>query len=977
METAGRAETLAPSGRIAFEQPTLAREAARALNADLKQSLSCDVDFSAGARAMFATDASNYRQVPICIVTPKSRDEVIETVRICCKHDAPILARGGGTSLAGQTCNVAVVIDFSRHLDRIIDIDPAVRLARVQPGCILDTLRDAAKKHGLTFGPDPATHDHNTLGGMIGNDSCGVHSVTAGRTADNVQRLTVLTYDGAVLDVGPTSKRELEAISAKDNRRGEIYRRLIQLGHRYAPEIEARYPDIPRRVSGFENLDEFLPGRDFNVARALTGTEGTCVIVLEALLDLVPHPPFRALALLGFEDVFTAGDAVAEILSHHPAGLEGFDDKLFHAVKRAGVSHGGMELLPEGGGWLIVETAGETVGEAKAKADTIARSVDASHRILTDPAEQEKVLKAREAALGSTAFAQGRPAQWPGWEDSAVPPVRIGDYLRDLQKLLDRYGYTMAMYGHVGDGLIHGRIDFDFHSEAGIEKYRRFIRDAAELVHRFGGSLSGEHGDGQSRAELLEIMYGPVLVEAFREFKAIWDPKNRMNPGKAIEPFPATSNLRFGPSYQPPKLETHFHFPGDGGSFAHATIRCVGVGKCRRRSVGEEVMCPSYLVTGEEKHCTRGRAHLLHEMVRGEVLTDGWRSKEVEDALSLCLACKGCKSDCPVAVDVATYKAEFRAHHYAGRLRPRAAYSMGLIDLWAPLGGRMPGAANVLTQRQPFAAAAKWIGGIDRRSPMPRFARRPFRRAFRRAFRPNRGGGDRLLLWPDTFNNHFRPETLTAAAELLERGGFEVAIPKRPLCCGRALYDWGFLNRARKLLEDILDCLADEIAAGTPILVLEPACAAVFKDELTNLLAGRYDAMKLSKQTHYFADFLAAHRDRFGEPRRGGRALVQLHCHHHAIFGFESEKSLLEWFEIEVERPSQGCCGMAGAFGMATDTYETGRAIGEGLLLPRVREIDPETLILADGFSCREQIEYHGARQTLHLAQLLDQRCAR
>jgi FAD/FMN-containing dehydrogenase/Fe-S oxidoreductase len=969
MDIGGRAETLAPSGRIAFEQPRVSAEAVRALRADLKRSLSCDVDFSAGARAMFAADASNYRQVPICVVTPKSQEEVVEAVRICREHEAPILPRGGGTSLAGQTCNVAVVIDFSRHLNRIIHIDPEARLARVEPGCILDSLRDEAKKHGLTFGPDPATHDHNTLGGMIGNDSCGVHSVTAGRTADNVQRLTVLTYDGEILDVGPTPKRELDAITAEDSRRGEIYRRMVKLGERYAPEIEARYPNIPRRVSGFENLDEFLPGRDFNVARALTGTEGTCVIILEALVDLVPHPPFRALALLGFKDVFTAADAIPDILQHHPAGLEGFDDKLFEAVKRAGSGHGGLDLLPEGNGWLIVEMTGETVREAKDKAERLARAVRSNNRIVIDPSEQQLVWKARESSLGATAFVQGQPAHWPGWEDSAVPPDKLGDYLRDLQKLLDRYSYTMIYYGHFGDGLTHGRIDFDFHSEAGIDKYRRFMREAAILVNRYSGSLSGEHGDGQARAELLEIMYGPVLVDAFREFKAIWDPLGKMNPGKAIAPFPLDSNLRLGPSYQPPKLDTYFKFRGDGGSFSHATIRCVGVGKCRRKGVGEEVMCPSYLVTGEEKHCTRGRTHLLHEMVRGEVITDGWRSNEVEEALSLCLACKGCKGDCPVSVDVATYKAEFRAHHYAGRLRPRAAYSMGLIDRWAPLGGRMPSLTNFLTQRQPFAAAAKWIGGIDRRSAMPKFARRTFRRAFRK-----RSGRDRVLLWPDTFNNHFRPETLWAAADVLERAGFEVAIPKRGLCCGRALYDWGFLDRAKKLLEDVLDCLADEIEAGTPLIILEPACASVFKDELTNLLADRDDAAKLSKQTHYFADFVAANRDRFPDPRRGGRALVQVHCHQHAIFGFESEKQLLEWLEVDTERPPQGCCGMAGAFGMAKETYETGQAIAERVLLPRVRNLDAEMLVLADGFSCREQIEFHGGRPTLHIAQLLAER---
>ena len=950
-------------------------DAARDLDADLRRALRCEVDFSAGTRAMFATDASNYRQPPICVVTPRSRDDVVETVRICRRHDAPLLPRGGGTSLAGQGCNAAVVIDFSRHLDSVLEIDPEGRLARVEPGCILDRLRDAAQIHGLTFGPDPATHSRNTLGGMIGNDSCGVHSVRWGRTADNVERLTVLTYDGTIIDAGPTPGPELSKFADEPDRRGEIFRRLIDLRDRYGSEIVARYPDIPRRVSGFENLDVLLPGRDFNVGRALTGTEGACVTVLDATLNLVPYPPFRALALLGFPDLFAAADAVPAILPLNPAGMEGFDDKLFRAIKSSGAVGGGLDFLPEGGGWLIVEMTGESRAEAKAGAEAVAKAAGSTHRIVADPADQQRVWEAREAALGATAFVHGQPAHWPGWEDSAVSPDRLGDYLRDLQALLDRYGYTMAMYGHVGDGLVHGRIDFDFHSEAGVDRYRHFIHDAAHLVHAYGGSLSGEHGDGQSRAELLEIMYGPELVRCFREFKAIWDPGDRMNPGKAIEPYPADSNLRLGPDYRQPKLDTHFAFESDGGSFAHATIRCVGVGKCRRRSVGDEVMCPSYLATGEEKHCTRGRAHLLHEMVRGELITDSWRSNEVEDALSLCLACKGCKSDCPVGVDVATWKAEFRSHHYAGRLRPRAAYSLGLIDRWAPVGSRVPRIANAMLAG-PLSAATKWVAGIDRRASLPSFAQRSFRDWFRT--RPKRiGARERILLWPDTFNNHFRPDTAIAAAELLEGAGFAVDIPSRRLCCGRALYDWGMLDRARGKLEQVLACLAADIAAGTPIIFLEPACASVFKDELLNLLPRRDDARKLSKKAIYLADFIMANRDRFPTPRRGGRALVQAHCHHHAVIGFNAEQLLLDWLGIEAERPPQGCCGMAGAFGMAAATYETGKAIGERVLLPRVREIDDDVLILADGFSCREQIETNGGRKTLHIAELLADRLQR
>ena len=959
-----RLATRAPDGQVLREWDRYSADAARALEADFERALGASVDFGAQAKALYATDASNYRQVPIGVVYPRSRDEVIEAVRICRAHDAPIVARGGGTSLAGQGCNVAVCIDFSRYLHRVIEVDPDSRLARVEPGCILDRLQEAAKPHCLMFGPDPATHDHNTLGGMIGNDSCGVHSVKWGRTADNVGRLTALTYDGHELELGPTPR-----IPDEIGRRGDIYRALVALRDRYGKLIEERFPKIPRLVSGFENLDALLPGRDFNVARAVTGTEGTCVIILEAEVQLVPRPKCKALALLSFDDVYTAADAVPALLEQQPDALEGFDGRMYDAIRQSGAS-AGVAAFPEGRGFLIVEGIGDSSEEAEANVRRIVEKADIGARtqFVSDPHEQQRIWEAREAALGVTAFVPGGPEHWPGWEDSAVPPDKLGPYLRELDMLLAEHGYTAALYGHFGDGVTHGRINFDFHSEDGLQSYRQFMREAATLVHRYGGSLSGEHGDGQSRAELLSVMYGDELVQCFREFKAIWDPSNRLNPGKAIDPFPIDSNLRLGLTYEPKRLETWFRYPDDHGSFAHATTRCVGVGKCRRRQVGEEVMCPSYLATGEEKHSTRGRAHLLHELTRGEVIGDGWDSEAVEEALSLCLACKGCKADCPVGVDVATWKAEFRAHHYERRLRPRSAYSMGLIDRWAQLASGAPSLVNALAK----TGLAKWIAGIDRRAKLPQFASCTFREWFRE--RSGGMGGDRVILWPDTFNNHFRPQALIAATQLLARAGFDVVIPSQPLCCGRPLYDWGFLEKAKGRLERILEIMRDEIEGGTPIVVLEPACASVFKDELLNLFPGRKEAKRLSAQVHYVADFIADAVDRFPKFLKGGSALVQPHCHHHAVMGFDSERRLLEHLGLSVERPPQGCCGMAGAFGMAKETFEVGRAIGERVLLPRVRELDDDTVIVADGFTCREQIELDGGRRTLHIVELLRER---
>src|SRR5438045_3862639 len=610
---------------------------AAALARALSRVIAGEVRFSAGDRALYATDGSNYRQVPIGIVVPKSLEAGVATMALCREHGAPFLSRGGGTSLAGQCCNTAIVVDYSKYLNHILSIDPASRTAWVEPGTVLDDLRDAAEKYHLTFGPDPSTHDHNTLGGMIGNNSCGVHSVMAGRTADNVRELDILTYDGLRLRVGPTGEDELRSIIAAGGRRGEIYRRLDQLRRRYADLIRARYPQIPRRVSGY-NLDELLPEKGFNVARALVGSESTCVAVLKAGLRLVHSPPVRALVVIGFEDIFAAGDAVRPVRQYWPLGLEGMDQRLIDHMRAKHLHEGGIEALPEGCGWLIAEFGGDSEEEAVTRAegliDGLKREGHAvSAKLVRDPKAQKRIWEVRKAGLGATAFVPGHPDTWEGWEDSAVPPDRAGDYLRELDALAKRYDYDSALYGHFGDGCIHCRWNFGLRTEDGVAAWRRFLGEAADLVVRFGGSISGEHGDGQSKAELLVKMYGPELIEAFREFKAIWDPDGMMNPGKVVDPYPITSNLRLGPDYRPPRLDTRFSFPTEG-SWDRAAIRCVGVGECRRHHTENGVMCPSYIATREEKHSTRGRAHLLCAMMHGGRLTHRWKIGHAEEAVA-------------------------------------------------------------------------------------------------------------------------------------------------------------------------------------------------------------------------------------------------------------------------------------------------------------------------------------------------------
>jgi FAD/FMN-containing dehydrogenase/Fe-S oxidoreductase len=943
-----------------------------ALAGALRRHVSGEVRFDSGSRALYATDGSNYRQVPIGVVLPRDTDDVIATLALTREYGAPLLCRGGGTSLAGQCCNVAVVLDFSRYMTNILEMDPTRRIARVQPGVVLDNLRNAAEKHHLTFGPDPATHDRCTLGGMIGNNSCGVHSVMAGKTDDNIEALEILTYDGLRTTVGPTSDAELEQIIRQGGRRGEIYNGLKTLQANYSDLVRQRYPNIPRRVSGY-NLNYLLPENGFHVARALVGAEGTCVTVLEATCRLVESPSARILLLIAYPDIYQCADHVPDVMAHRPIGLEGVDDLLAEYTRRKGINSEGLALLPEGGGWLFAEFGASTIPEAEAQASGLIEALGRSPhppqmRLFTNREHIDRVWEVRESSLGAISYVPGEPLSWEGWEDSAVAPGKLGGYLRDLRKLMNGYGYGGTLYGHFGHGCVHNRINFDLETKDGIAKFRKFMEEAADLVISYGGSISGEHGDGQARAELLPKMFGPELMQAFRDFKALWDPAWKMNPGKVIEPYRLDESLRLGADYRPWQPETHFQFPQDEGSLARATLRCVGVGKCRREQGG--VMCPSFRVTREEQHSTRGRAHLLWEMAQGDVIRDGWRNTDVKESLDLCLSCKGCKSDCPVGVDLATYKAEFLSHYYQGRLRPRSAYAFANIDIWARLASTVPGLANLTTQLPFLRDIAKLAAGMSPQRRVPAFALETFRAWFQRRQCRNPEAAP-VMLWPDTFNNYFLPETARAAVEVLEAGGFRVVIPETTVCCGRPLYDFGMLERAKRLLLRTLDALAAEIEAAIPIVVLEPSCAAVFRDELLNLFPNDIRARQLSQQTFLLSEFLEKKAAHFQLPRLASMALVHGHCHHKSIMKMTDEVSVLGKMGLDWSAPAPGCCGMAGSFGFEKDKYGVSVAIGELELLPAVRQAPTDCLIIADGFSCREQISQCTDRHALHLAEVI------
>jgi FAD/FMN-containing dehydrogenase/Fe-S oxidoreductase len=945
---------------------------ADSLQAALRRHLRGEVRFDFGSRALYSMDASNYRQVPIGVVIPRDVADVVTTIALCREHAAPLLCRGGGTGLAGQTCNAAVILDFSKYLNKILDIDFGARRARVEPGVILDSLRNAAEKRHMTFAPDPATHDRCTIGGMIGNNSCGVHSVMGGKTDDNIEELDVLTYDGVRLRVGATSDDELQQIIREGGRRGAIYAGLKSLRDRYAHFIRTRYPSIPRRVSGY-NLNYLLPENGLNVARALVGSEGTCVTILEATCRLIDSPQFRTLAVVSYHDIYQCADHAPEVMSYGPIGLEGFDDVLIDYTRRKKINGEGIALLPEGGGWLLVEFGGDDQKEADDKARRMVEGLSRSQpapqvRLFTEKQQAKRVWEVRESALGATSHVSGEPISWEGWEDAAVPPEKLGVYLRAIRQLQAKFGYRSALYGHFGHACVHMRINFDFETKEGVRTFRRFMEEAADLCVSLGGSLSGEHGDGQARAELLPKMFGPELMQAFREFKALWDPEWRMNPGKVIEPYGMDENLKVHPElkvWQPP---THFQFPDDRGSMAHATLRCVGVGKCRREAGG--VMCPSHRVTHDEEHSTRGRAHLLWELMSGDVLERDWREESVKHSLDLCLSCKGCKSDCPVGVDVATYKAEFLSHYHQGRSRPLRDYAFGNVDIFARIASYTPGLANLVTQLPLLGDLTKFLAGVPKQRRIPALAPETFRAWFRRQL-PRNQGAPQVILWADTLNNYFHPQTAQAAVEVLEAAGFEVLVPQASLCCGRPLYDFGMLDRAQRLLLNTLDVLEPKLAAGVPVVGLEPSCAAVFRDELCNLFPDDARARRLAAQTFLLSEFLEQRAPNFAIPKLRRKALVHGHCHHKAIMKMTAEEAVLNRLGLDFHAPAPGCCGMAGSFGFEEEKYAVSQDIGELELLPAVRAAAAETLIIANGFSCREQIAQSTDRHALHLAEIL------
>lgn len=949
------------------------------LNIELNQALGDSVHFDVAHQAVYASEASNYRQIPIGVVIPKNTEEFIKGIEICHRNNAPVLMRGAGTSMNGQTVNNAVIFDISKYCNHILALDPEAGSAVVEPGVICDSLRDAAENYGLTFAPDPSTHSRCTLGGMVANNSCGAHSVMAGKTLENTEALEILTYDGTRFWVGPTSDEELERIIAAGGRKGQIYQDLRSLRDRYANLIRTRFPNIKRRVSGY-NLDQLLPENGFNVARALVGTEGTCALTLAAKVRLVKSPAKRVVLVFGFEDIYLAADAVPEYQSFNPIAIEGLDYKIIRGLEVRKLAKAEIDLLPAGNAWVMLEFGDDTIEAAIAQAEKAeqyfkvrTKGPRPSTWLVADTQLQKRIWSIRENGASATHLSidHNSPDPVVGWEDAAVDPRRLGNYLRAFQGLVDSYGYETSLYGHFGDGCVHARITFNLRTAEGVAKFRSFIRDAAVMVVEFGGSLTGEHGDGQARAEFLPIMFGEELMGAMEEFKRIWDPQNKLNPGKVVRPYRVDENLRMGPEYKVVNIKSRLNFLSqEGDGFQRAVERCVGMGKCRSEKVG--TMCPSFRATKEERFSTRGRSRLFWEMIQGEVITDGWDSKELKEALDTCLACKGCKGDCPAHVDMASYKAEFLSHYHEKNSRSRQALAMGRIGDWAPLASHFSRLINLVMQTPVLSNVAKWIGGVAQERSLPKFANETFRKQFKKV-KVNAAGRKKVILWVDTFCEHFHPEVANAAVEVLAHAGFEATLPKTPLCCGRPLYDFGYLDLAKQKLEKILKVVGEQMTAGdsAPIKVvgLEPGCMSVFKDELLKFFPSDPRAKLLAENTYLLGDFL--HECNYVPSPLKGKVLVHSHCHQKSLFSTKGDAALLSALGVEANYIDSGCCGMAGSFGFNPEHIEISKAAGELVLLPAIRAADQETVILSNGFSCREQIEQETGRKGVHLAELL------
>ena len=918
----------------------------------LIQVIDGDVDTSSLTRSMYSSDASNYRVVPDIVVLPRHTDDVIAALDVARQYSLAITARGGGTSIAGNAVGPGLVLDFSRYMNKILDIDADNQTVTVQPGVVLSDLQQELAPYGLRFGPDPSSANRCTIGGMIGNNACGPHGLSYGRTADNVVSIQLLTGTGEILRADSGAKRFNAVVGLEELVMGDLALLRTEFGR------------FDRQISGY-SLEHLLPENQRNLAATLAGTEGTVGIILEATVRAVPKAAAPALAVLGYPDMAAAADDVINLLPHKPLALEGLDAQLVEVVRRAKCRAATPEL-PDGGGWLMIEVGGDDDATALRNAKALIADAAALDTVV-HPAGLEATrlwqIRADGAGLGSRT-ADGNPA-WPGWEDAAVPPEHLGAYLRELSTLMDSHDLSGLAYGHFGDGCIHLRIDFPLASAP--EQLRVFMEQAAELATSYGGSLSGEHGDGRARSELLHTMYSNEALELMSRFKGLFDPDDVLNPGVVVRPQPLDADLR-RPAAATEMASDGFAFAADDGNFTDAIHRCVGIGKCRadaRDSGG--FMCPSFIATREEKDSTRGRARALQDMLNGGVVTDGWASPEVHEALDLCLSCKACANDCPTGVDMATYKSETLHRTYQGKLRPRSHYTLGRMPQLLRLAAPFARIVNILGKISPLRKAALFAMGADGRRSLPELATKPFRHLRKKLRLPARSDGPKVVLWVDSFTDNLSPEIALDAITVLEAAGCEVTIAEPGACCGLTMISTGQLTAAKRQLTNTVNILHPYIEAGYLAVGLEPSCTATLRSDLTELLPDNRDAYAVADQVKTVAELLTTID--WEPPELDRKLLVQPHCHQYSIMGFETDRKLLEKLGCDVEI-SAGCCGLAGNFGMEKGHYDVSVKIAEDGILQKIAD-SPDREVLADGFSCQTQITDLDGSSSRHLVQLI------
>jgi len=961
-----------------------------ALERDLRAEIRGEVRFDDRARALYATDASPYEIAPFGVVVPLDRDDVVTCVRVCARHHAPVLPRGGGTSLAGQAVGRAVVIDVSKHLTRILDVDVGARTATVEPGVIRDALNDAVAAEGLQFTPDVSTTNRAAIGGMIANNSAGTHSIKYGKSVDQTIDMNVVLSDGSVVRLRQLDAAELDARCAQDDLEGEIHRTVRRLVREHEDEIRTRYPKVMRRVGGY-NLDEFTEGRPFNLAKLVAGSEGTLAVILDVTVKLDPVPKRRMLAMLHFASLKASLEAVPFINRHGPSAVELLDRGLFELAGRNPSLKpllGWLEGTPEA--VLMVEFDGADEDEVRRGLEALRDDPEIGqrayhvHEAWSEP-EQKEILQFRKDGLGIYATVEGRHKPTPFIEDAAIPPEHLSEYIPAVQSLCRELGVDTVFYGHASVGVIHTRPLLDLKTEEGVETYARISDGAFALVQRYGGSWSGEHGDGLIRSQKNRELFGDELYEAFRQLKAAFDPHGIMNPGKITDAAPMTENLRYGAGYPAVALDTVFDFGEEG--FLGAVEACTGVGACRKVDVG--TMCPSYMATRDEDHSTRGRANVLREALNGR-LPGGLTSKQVYDTLDLCLECKACKAECPSNVDMAKLKYEFLQQHHDVHGVPLGTLAIANVARVAPIGRALAPLANALLPMPAVRWMVEKVVGVDRRRELPAYADESLASWFRRRGDPDatregrrsddpvasagpadRDGPRRVALFADTWTMFNDTGPGQAAVRVLEALGYRVELVPYG-CCGRPQISKGLLRDAKRAAARNVERLAPYVRAGVPIVGLEPSCVTAFTDDYRDLLPG--DATDaVADHVRMIDVFLAKEwsQGRIDPDKAFARSDASLlfhgHCQQKAMMGTAAGRALLGWISDDVEELDAGCCGMAGSFGYGH--YDLSMKIGEGRLFPAVREHDGQTA--ASGFSCRHQIHDGTSVRARHLIEIL------